>query len=136
MIKLLPAYITIIVVMFVLDLVWLSMLAEPLYQAGIGHLMAAKPNLMFASLFYLVYALGLMRFAVIPSIAARGIKNTFVAAAVFGFFIYASYDLTNLALLKDWPLRLSVIDIAWGTLLSGVSASVGKLVLNKLGKSK
>lgn len=122
--------------MFVLDLVWLSMLAEPLYQAGIGHLMAAKPNLMFASLFYLVYALGLMRFAVIPSIAARGIKNTFVAAAVFGFFIYASYDLTNLALLKDWPLRLSVIDIAWGTLLSGVSASVGKLVLNKLGKSK
>ncbi len=122
--------------MFVFDLVWLSMLAEPLYQAGIGHLMAAKPNLMFASLFYLVYALGLMRFAVIPNVAGRGIKNTFVAAAVFGFFIYASYDLTNLALLKDWPLRLSVIDIAWGTLLSGVSASVGKLVLNKLSKSK
>ncbi|MDI1298530.1 DUF2177 family protein [Methylotenera sp.] len=136
MIKLLPAYITIIVVMFVLDLVWLSMLAEPLYQAGIGHLMAAKPNLMFAGLFYLVYALGLMRFAILPNIAARGIKNTFVAAAVFGFFIYASYDLTNLALLKDWPLRLSVIDIAWGTLLSGVSASVGKLVFNKMSKSK
>lgn len=118
--------------MFVLDLIWLSMLAEPLYHAGVGHLMATKPNLMFASLFYLVYALGLMRFAVIPNVAAKGIKNTFVAAAVFGFFVYASYDLTNLALLKDWPLSLSIIDITWGTLLSGVSASVGQIVLNKL----
>ena len=136
MIKLLPAYITIIVVMFVLDLVWLSMLAEPLYQAGIGHLLAANPNLMFASLFYLVYSFGLMRFAVIPNIASKQIKNTFIAAAIFGFFIYASYDLTNLALLKDWPLRLSIIDITWGTLLSGISASVSKVVLNKLSKSK
>jgi uncharacterized membrane protein len=122
--------------MFALDIVWLSMLAEPLYQAGIGHLMAAKPNLMFASLFYLVYSLGLMRFAVIPNITTKGIKNTFVAAAVFGFFIYASYDLTNLALLKNWPLSLSMIDITWGTLLSGISASVSKVVLNKLSKSK
>ncbi len=136
MIKLLPAYITIIVVMFVLDLVWLSMLAEPLYHTGIGHLMAAKPNLMFASLFYLVYSLGLMRFAVIPNTATKGIKSTFIAGAIFGFFIYASYDLTNLALLKDWPLSLSMIDITWGTLLSGVSASASKVVLNKLSEFK
>ena len=121
--------------MFVLDLVWLSMLAEPLYQAGIGHLMAAKPNLMFASLFYLVYALGLMRFAVMPNIAARGIKNTFVAAAVFGFFIYASYDLTNLALLKDWPLRLSVIDMAWGTVVSTLAALAGKAAMDWAGQA-
>lgn len=132
MFKLLPAYITVIVVMFVLDLIWLSMLAEPLYQAGIGHLMAAKPNLIFASLFYIVYALGLMRFAVVPNIAANNFKTTFVAAAIFGFFVYASYDLTNLALLKDWPLPLSLIDIIWGTLLSGISASVAKFVSNKL----
>lgn len=130
--KLLPAYITIILVMFVLDLVWLSILAEPLYQTGIGHLMAAKPNLIFAGLFYLVYALGLMRFALIPNIAVNGFKTTFASAAIFGFFVYASYDLTNLALLKDWPLRLSMIDITWGTILSGISASVGKLVSNKL----
>ena len=132
MFKLLSAYITVIVVMFVLDLIWLSMLAEPLYQAGIGHLMAAKPNLIFASLFYLIYALGLMRYAVVPNIAANGFKTTFAAAAIFGFFVYASYDLTNLALLKDWPLQLSLIDITWGTLLSGISASVAKFVSNKL----
>ena len=117
--------------MFVLDIVWLSMLAKPIYQEGIGHLMASQPNLIFAGLFYLVYALGLMRFAVLPNIAKPGFKTTFLAATVFGFFVYASYDLTNLALLKDWPFHLSVIDIAWGTLLSGISATLGKWELNR-----
>lgn len=131
LIKFLSAYLTIIAVMFVLDLIWLSVLAKPLYQNGIGHLMASQPNLVFAALFYLVYALGLMRFAVIPNIAIPGFKSTFFAAATFGFFVYASYDLTNLALLKDWPLPLSLIDITWGTLLSGISAAIGKLELNR-----
>ncbi len=125
-----------IVVIFIMDLVWLSMLARPLYQTGIGHLMAAQPNLLFAGLFYLVYTLGLMRYAIIPNIAANQLKTTFVAGAVFGFFVYASYDLTNLAMLKNWPLSLSIIDISWGTLLSGFSALVAKLVLNKLNTSK
>lgn len=131
MFKFLPAYIATMLVMFVLDVVWLSVLAKPMYQQGIGHLMATKPNLMFAALFYLVFVLGLMWFAIAPNRHEKGVKNTFIAAAIFGFFVYASYDLTNLALLKDWPLGLSVIDIAWGTLLSGISASAGKLVFNR-----
>lgn len=131
MVRFLSAYLTIIVVMFVLDIVWLSMIAKPVYQEGIGHLMASKPNLLFAGMFYLVYALGLMRFAVMPNIAKLGYKPTFLAATLFGFFVYASYDLTNLALLKDWPFHLSVIDIAWGTLLSGISATLGKWELNR-----
>ncbi len=131
MFRFLTAYLTIIVVMFVVDIIWLSVVAKPLYQNGIGHLMAEQPNLIFATLFYLIYALGLMRFAVIPNIGLHGIKSTFLAAAIFGFFVYASYDLTNLALLKDWPLKMSLIDIVWGTLLSGISASVGKLELNR-----
>lgn len=131
MFRFLTAYFTIIVVMFIVDIIWLSVVAKPLYQNGIGHLMAAQPNLLFATLFYLIYALGLMRFAVIPNIGLHGVKSTFLAAAIFGFFVYASYDLTNLALLKDWPLKMSLIDIVWGTLLSGISASVGKLELNR-----
>lgn len=131
MFKFLPAYIATMLVMFMLDVVWLSVLAKPMYQQGIGHLMATKPNLMFAALFYLVFVLGLMWFAIAPNRHEMGVKNTFIAAAIFGFFVYASYDLTNLALLKDWPLGLSVIDIAWGTLLSGISASAGKLVFNR-----
>ena len=131
MFKFLPAYISTMFVMFVLDIIWLSMLAKPMYQQGIGHLMAAQPNLLFAALFYVVFVLGLMWFAVVPNRHDKGLKSTFIAAAIFGFFVYASYDLTNLALLKDWPLRLSLIDITWGTLLSGVSASIGKLVFSR-----
>ena len=85
----------------------------------------------FAALFYAVFVFGLIWFAVAPNVHVAGIKGTFIAAAIFGFFVYASYDLTNLALLKDWPLRLSLIDIAWGTLLSGISASAGKFMFDR-----
>ena len=134
MLKFLPAYLTIIVVMFVLDIIWLSMIAQPLYQQGIGHLMADEPNFLFAGMFYLVYAAGLIWFALMPNRHHRGLKNTFATAAAFGFFVYASYDLTNLALLKDWSLSLSIIDVTWGALLSGVSAAFGKWVFNRLNR--
>ena len=135
MLKFLPAYIAVIIAMFVLDLIWLSQIAQPLYQAGIGHLMAAEPKLGFAALFYLVFVFGLMWFAVRPNVATQGLKSTFKAGAVFGFFIYASYDLTNLALLKDWPLKLSLIDMTWGTTLSGICAALGKIVFDKSNKN-
>ena len=134
MIKFLPAYICTIIFMFIVDLIWLSQLAQPLYQAGIGHLMAAEPKLGFAAIFYLVFVFGLMWFAVRPNIAAKGLKSTFFSGAIFGFFIYASYDLTNLALLKDWPLKLSIIDMTWGTSLSGVCAAFGKFMLDNTSK--
>ena len=120
--------------MFVLDLIWLSQLAKPIYTLGIGHLMAAEPNLMFASLFYCVFVFGLMWYAVKPYSQTKGIKSSYLAGALFGFFVYASYDLTNLALLKDWPLKMSLIDMTWGTLLSGASAAAGKFVLDKMNK--
>lgn len=128
--KLIPAYFASIFMMFTLDLIWLSQLAKPLYTQGIGHLMATEPNLLYAALFYLVFVFGLMCYAVKPNMQTNGVKPTFLAGAAFGFFIYASYDLTNLALLKDWPLAMSMMDLMWGTLLSGVTASVGKLVFD------
>lgn len=135
MLKYLPAYIAILIFMFIVDLIWLSQLAQPLYQAGIGHLMADAPKLAYAALFYLVFVIGLMWFAVRPNVLVNGLKSTFTAGAAFGFFVYASYDLTNLALLKDWPLGLSLIDITWGTFLSGFCAATGKYVLNKTNKN-
>ena len=132
MLKFLPAYLTTMIVMFILDIIWLNILAKPVYQQGIGHLMATQPNLLFAALFYMVFVFGIIWFAVVPNRTSNGIKSTFVAAAIFGFFVYASYDLTNLAMLKDWPLGMSLMDMTWGTLLSGVSASAGKLVLDKM----
>ena len=134
MLKYLPAYIATIIFMFIVDLIWLSQIAQPLYQAGIGHLMAAEPKLGFAALFYLVFVFGLLWFAVRPNTQTKSMKSAFVAGALFGFFIYASYDLTNLALLKDWPLKLSIIDMIWGTLLSGTCAAVAKFVYSKTNK--
>ena len=135
MLKYLPAYIATVVFMFIVDLIWLSQLAQSLYQAGIGHLMAAEPKLGFAAIFYLVFVFGLMWFAVRPNALAKGVRSAWIAGATFGFFVYASYDLTNLALLKDWPLKLSIIDMIWGTLLSGTCAAVGKLVFDKTNKN-
>ena len=131
MFKWLAAYFSMIVLMLVVDVIWLSVIAKPIYQQGIGHLMAAKPNLLFATLFYLVYVFGLLRFAIKPTRAWAGVKQTFFAGASVGLLVYASYDLTNLALLKDWPLDLALMDVAWGTLLSGITASVGKLVFDR-----
>jgi len=135
MYKYLPAYICTIIFMFIVDLIWLSQLAQPLYQAGIGHLMATEPKLGFAALFYLVFVFGLMWFAVRPNVQTKGVKSCFIAGAMFGFFIYASYDLTNLALLKDWPLKLSIIDMTWGTLLTGSCAAVAKFMFDKFNKA-
>lgn len=132
--KFIPAYITTVIVMLILDIIWLGVVAKPMYQHGLGHLMAIEPNLVFAALFYLVFVFGLMWFSVVPNFAKIGVKQTFLAALIFGFFVYASYDLTNLALLKDWPLGLSLIDISWGTLLSGVSASAGKVVFDRFNR--
>lgn len=129
--KWLATYVSMLIFVLVVDIIWLSVIAKPIYQQGIGHLMAAKPNLIFAALFYLVYVFGLLRFAIKPNRAWAGVKQTFFAGASVGLLIYASYDLTNLALLKDWPLGLSLLDIAWGTLLSGITASVGKIVFDR-----
>lgn len=125
----LAAFGTILIVMVVLDLIWLRVIAWPLYAQGLAHLMADSPNLPVAALFYAVYALGLLIFAVAPPGLRRnppGLARAAKSGALFGLFAYATYDLTNLSTLKDWPPMLSIIDIAWGTALSAVCAAAGK----------
>ncbi len=119
-------------VMVILDLVWLGIIAKPLYQEGIGHLMAEQPLVPVAVVFYLLYALGVVVFAVAPQLAPaapRGWAETLGMAALFGLIAYATYDLTNLATLKAWPWKLTIIDMAWGTVVTTVSAAGGKLAL-------
>jgi len=131
--KYLAAYAGTAVVMVLLDLLWLGVIAKPLYQQGIGHLMADKPDIAVAVLFYALYAAGIVIFAVTPlsgSSGGSGWGMTLGMGALFGFFAYATYDLTNLATLRDWPLRLSLIDLAWGTFVSATSAAGGKVALD------
>lgn len=130
--KWLAAFGTTAMVMLLVDLLWIGWLARPLYVQGIGHLMAARPNLGVALVFYLVYAAGLLVFALWPQAATPGLARTAGMAALFGFFAYATYDLTNLATLKDWPWFLSLVDMAWGSALSALSATAGKAVLDRM----
>jgi uncharacterized membrane protein len=118
--------------MAVLDAIWLGLVAKPLYASGIGHLFAAKPNFVAAVAFYLIFSAGLTVFAVMPHEADPGFASTALRAAMFGFVCYATYDLSNLATLKDWPVGLSVIDMLWGSALSAVAATVGKAVLDRI----
>lgn len=130
MAKYLSAYLATLIVMVAIDLVWLGVVARPLYQRGIGHLMAENANLSFAALFYLMYAFGLVYLGIGPNASTQGVKSAFFAGAALGFFAYATYDLTNLAVLRSWPVWLAAIDMAWGTLISGVAAAAGKMALD------
>ena len=125
------AYAATLVVMLLIDALWIGVIAQPLYSRGIGHLMAEQPNLTAAAAFYLVYPLGLMIFVVGPQSGRPGWRSTFARGAMFGFFAYATYDLTNLATLRAWPLWLSALDLAWGSLVSALSAVGGKMVLDR-----
>ena len=128
------AFATTATVMIVLDLLWLGLIARPLYQQGIGHLMAERPIVPVAALFYLVYTLGLVVFAVAPQTAETRWAVVLGSAALFGFVAYATYDLTNLATLKAWPAWLAALDMAWGTLVSVLSAAAGRAALGWLGR--
>lgn len=130
--RLIAAFAATATVMIVLDLLWLGLIARPLYVQGIGHLMAASPNVPVAALFYAVYALGLMVFAVAPTDAGTSLRDALVSGALFGFFAYATYDLTNLATLKQWPVLISLVDITWGSMVSAVAAGAGRLVVDRL----
>ena len=117
----------------VLDFMWLGVIAKNLYREGIGHLMAPSVNLGAAAGFYLLYPIGLVVFAVLPS--GGDWLRALALGALFGLFCYATYDLTNLAILRDWPLSVTLVDMAWGAAVSAAGASAGAWVLRWLNAS-
>jgi uncharacterized membrane protein len=119
------AYAAAAIVMAGLDFVWLKWTVDTLYQSALGGLLAEKPNMGGAVAFYFIYLIGVTIFAVKPGLDEGDWRVALVRGALFGFFAYATYDLTNLATLKGWPLRISLIDMAWGTLLTGSAAAAG-----------
>ena len=131
--KYFATYAVTFLVMVALDMVWLGVVAKSFYQDGIGHLMAEKPVVPVAAAFYVIYAMGLVFFAVVAPESASGYAKSALYGARFGCFAYATYDLTNLATLKNWPVGLALLDMAWGTVVSAVSAVAGKAALDRLG---
>ena len=122
------AYLVCIVVMGGLDFLWLSNTSDALYHRDLGPLLADNPNMTVAVIFYLVFIVGILIFAVRPALASGDWRTAALYGALFGFFSYATYDLTNFATMKVWTLRVTVLDIAWGTFLTGTVASAASIV--------
>lgn len=120
MMRPLIAFLTVFIAFPSIDLVWLGFIARDFYRSRLGTMMADKPILWAAVLFYAVYALGEVWFAVLPALHAQNWRIAVTQGAVMGFIAYATYDLTNYATLRDWSLALSLTDLAWGTVLSGL----------------
>ena len=128
--KLLLPWLAIVLTMMALDVLWIGVVARPLYKRGIGHLTADQPNFVAAVAFYLLFAAGVMAFVVLPREAGEW-HMAAAWGALFGFMAYMTYDLTNLATLRGWPLGLSLVDMAWGSFATGLAATAGKLAADK-----
>jgi uncharacterized membrane protein len=127
------AYIAVLVVMGVLDGAWLSFSVSRLYKPGIGHLMAEQPVAWAAVLFYLLYAAGVTYLITLPALATGGPGSAAVRGAVLGVIAYGTYDLTSLAIMRGWPVNVTIIDMVWGGILTGVSATLAVVITRKFG---
>ncbi len=125
MIKFAAGYVATALTMLVLDGAWLTLATPRLYQPRIGELLAAKPSLPPAVAFYLLYVTGIVVLAVLPAVSQGGWRRLLVHAVVFGLVAYATYDLTNQATLKTWSTTITLVDMAWGTLVTTAAASAG-----------
>jgi len=112
-------------VFFAIDLLWLGVIAKNIYAKYLGHLMAERVNWIAAIIFYALYVVGVILFAIEPGVRSESLSHAVMWGVIFGFFTYATYDLTNLATLKDWPVAIVFLDIAWGMILCGISSAAG-----------
>lgn len=129
--KNLMIYLITVVVFFVVDIVWLGFISKNLYKKYLGEFMAPKVNWTAGIIFYLIFIVGLVFFAINPAIEKESFKYAILVGGFFGLITYSTYDLTNLATLKNWPLNISIIDIIWGTVLNSVTSGITFLIANK-----
>lgn len=125
-------YILTVPVFFAIDLLWLGVIARGLYRRQLGAFLADEFNWTAAVVFYLIYIGGILLFAVLPALHARSLMKAICLGAAFGFIAYATYDLTNLATVKGWPLPITLIDMAWGTVLTCSVSTVSYLIGTRL----
>lgn len=127
----LKVYLITVVVFFLVDIVWLGFIAKNLYKIYLGNLMAPNVNWTAAIIFYFLFIAGLVFFVINPAIEKESLKHAIVIGGFFGLIAYSTYDLTNLATMKDWPLNITVIDIIWGTILNAATAGITFLLANR-----
>ncbi len=126
--KLVYLYLLTIPVFFAIDMLWLGLIARRFYRNQLGQLLRSNVNWTAAIIFYLLYILGILIFAVMPALENSSLRQAILMGGLFGFFAYATYDLTNLATLKDWPVRVVVVDMIWGVVLTSSVSSASFLI--------
>lgn len=130
---LIKLYLIALPVFFAIDMIWLGFVARGFYQKQIGVLLKQNVNWPAAIIFYLLFILGLVVFVVAPSIGNDSWLRVALLGALFGLITYATYDLTNLATLKNWPLTVTIIDLIWGMVLSSSVSTITYLIVRKIG---
>lgn len=120
------------VIFFALDMVWLGLIAKNFYREKLGFILAPDVNWWAAIIFYLIYIGGILHFAILPAMREHRWQTALIQGAVLGFLCYATYDLTNMATIKNWPLKVVVVDIIWGMVLTGSCALISYMAATKL----
>lgn len=126
------AYFAALLLFFLADMVWLGTMVSRLYRPALGDLLLSGVNMPPAIVFYLLYPVGLVIFAIAPALKSGNIAPAMYLGALFGFFTYGTYDLTNQATLRNWSTTLTIADMAWGSVLGGVSAIWATWVVTKI----
>lgn len=114
-------------------MVWLVLIAKNFYAKHIGYLMSKNPNLLAALIFYLIFIAGLVIFVISPALEKREWVYALLMGAFFGLITYATYDLTNLATIKDWPLLVTIVDLVWGMTVSASVSVVSYFIAIRIG---
>lgn len=130
--KLVIGYLLTAVVFFAIDMLWLGLVAKGLYNKYLGSFLAEQVNWTAAIIFYLLFIVGIFVFAIMPAVEKDSLMKAVLLGALFGFFTYATYDLTNLATLKDWPIKIVLIDIVWGAVLTASVSTSGFAIMKWL----
>jgi uncharacterized membrane protein len=125
-------YFSFLITLIIIDLIWLLGIARNLYRDEMGSLMASEPKLWAGLAFYLLYALGASIFVIFPAISKQSWIYAAQYGALFGFFCYMTYDLTNLAVIRDFPMRLAFVDIVWGSAVTALSATIAYWAGNRI----
>jgi len=119
-------------IFFAIDMAWLILVAKKFYQQQIGFLMKPDINWFAAIIFYLLFIAGLVIFVISPAVEKHSWAHAILFGALFGLITYATYDLTNLATMKDWPLLVTVVDLIWGTVLAASISGITYFIASKI----
>lgn len=124
-------YVVALLTFFLADMAWLGTMAPRFYRPTLGDIAISGVNLPPAIVFYALYPVGLLIFATIPALKSGSVTTAVVLGALFGFFTYATYDLTNQATLRNWTLQLTLVDVAWGIILAAITSAVTFWVVSR-----